>query len=149
MKKSILIGLALLFFKANAVWAQDIPKTQVPSVIINSFQQAFPKATDIEWELYGDLYKAEFETGLFGTDHEVWYNKNGKLAKHKEEISKSDLPKKITAKISKDFSGYSIDDVKKITKGSNVVYTLELNSFTKEWKMAFDKEGNVLSKIAD
>lgn len=149
MKKSFLIGVAAMFFKASTALGQDIPQNGVPSIIVNSFQQTFPKAIDIEWELKGELYKAEFETGLFGKDHEAWYNETGKLVKHKEEISKGDLPKKVTAKISKDFSGYRVDDVKKITEDNNVTYTLELKSFTKEWKMAFDKEGTVLNKVAD
>lgn len=149
MKKIILIVSFAFTCFANTAFGQDIPQSQVPSVIVNNFQQTFPKAFDVEWELKGETYKVEFETGLLGTDHKVWYDKTGKLVRHKEDISKSDLPQKVLAKINSDYRSYFVSDVKKITEGSKVTYTLELKTFTEEWKVAFDTEGNVLSKVAD
>ncbi|MCZ2443728.1 MAG: PepSY-like domain-containing protein [Flavobacteriales bacterium] len=149
MKKVILISSFAFTCFANTAFGQDIPQSQVPSVIVNNFQQTFPKAFDVDWELKGDNYKVEFETGLLGADHEAWYDKAGKLVQHKEEISKSDLPQKVLTKISSDFSSYRVEDVKKITEGNKVTYTLELKTLTEEWKVAFDSNGNVLSKVAD
>lgn len=149
MKRTILIGTFALFTLANTVFAQDIPQTQVPSLVVNSFQQKFPKAIDVEWELSGDLYKVEFETGLLGADHDAWFDKTGKLIKHEEEISQSDLPQKVTAKINSEFNGYWVSDVKKISEGAKVVYTLEVKKLTEEWKLAIDAAGNILHKIAD
>ncbi len=149
MKKSFLIGAFALLVFANMVCGQDIPQGQVPSLVVNSFQQAFPKAFDVEWEMDGEMYKVDFETGLLGTDHDAWYDKTGKLVRHKEEISKSDLPQSVLTKINAGFSGYHVDDVKKNTESGKVTYTLELKTSTEEWKVAFDTEGNVLSKVAD
>jgi hypothetical protein len=149
MKTTFFMGLIAMALCSNSVTAQDIHPSEVPSVIVNNFQKAFPKATDVEWELDGANYKVEFETGLFGQDHDVWYDQNGKLIRRKEEISKSDVPQKVMAAINRDFKDYRIDDVKKITEGNKLVYTLELKSFREEWKVAFDSEGKLLSKIAD
>lgn len=149
MKRSRLIAAFALAFALNATFGQDIPKSQVPSLIVNNFQQAFPKAADVEWKMDGEIYKAEFETGLPGIDHDAWFDKTGKLVRHREEISKSKLPKKVLAKIKADFSGYRMDDVRRITEGSKVTYALELKKLKEEWKVAFDTEGNVLSKVAD
>jgi hypothetical protein len=117
--------------------------------VVNSFQKSFPKASDVEWEMDGVNYKVEFETGMLGTDHDAWYDNTGKLIRQKEEISKTDLPQKVSSKLSSDFSGYRVDDVKKITEGNKVTYTLELKTLTEEWKVAFDSEGTMLSKVAD
>ena len=149
MKRSILIGFVALLFNANVSLGQDIPQSQVPSLVINNFHKTFPNASDAEWEQQGDLYKVEFETGLLSTDHDAWYDKAGKLTEHKEEISKRDLPQKVLTTIKRDFNDYRIDDVKKITKGNSIAYTLELKSFTEELKVAFDANGNVLSKALD
>lgn len=149
MKSTFLIGSFVLALFANTAVAQDLHKSQVPSLVVNSFQKTFPKAYDVEWELDGENYKVEFETGLLGVDHDAWYNKTGALIRHKEEISKSELPRKVLAKINSDFSGYRIDDVKKITESGKVTYTLELKTITEEWKVAFDKEGTILSKVED
>jgi len=148
-KGVFLTGLFALVLFASTALAQDIQQSQAPSLVVNSFQKLFPKAFDVEWELDGENYKVEFETGLLGTDHDVWFDKTGKLFRHKEEITKSDLPQKVLAKISNSFKGYRVDDVKKITENGKITYTLELKSFTEEWKVAFDSEGNILSKIAD
>lgn len=148
MKKSFVTGAIALSF-ANIAVAQDIPQSRVPSIIVNSFQQRFPKAYDVEWEIKGGLYKVDFETSLFGADHDAWFDKTGKLIKHEEEISKSDLPKKVRTGIEAGFSGYRIDDPKKINEGNRSTYVLELKSVREEWKVAFDAEGNVLSKVAD
>lgn len=148
MKRTVLIVSFAFTCFANTAFGQDIPQSQVPSVIVNNFQQTFPKAYDVEWELDAEHYKVEFETG-YGTDHEVWFDKTGKQTRHIEEISKSNLPQKVLDKISTDFGGYRVEDVKKITKESKTIYKLELKSFTEEWEVVFDSEGNVLSKVAD
>jgi hypothetical protein len=140
--------LALACF-ASSTFAQSIPQSQVPSVIVNNFQKAHPKAFDVEWKLDRDYYKVDFETGLLNLDHDVWYDKSGKVIRHKEEISKSDLPKQVQNAISKNFSGFRVEDVKKTTENNKATYSLDLKKLTEEWKVAFDSDGNVLSKIAD
>src|SRR5699024_6696468 len=72
MKKVVLclVVFAIVCVTSKAV-AQDIPQNQVPSVILNHFQQNFSKASDVEWEKDWDNYKVEFETGMFGSDQEV------------------------------------------------------------------------------
>lgn len=149
MKKHFLIGAIALCTSAGSLFAQHILQSQVPSVVVNNFQQAFPKAYDVDWKMDMNLYKVDFELGLLGTDHDVWYDPTGKVVKHKEEISKSDLPQKVQAKINTDFSGFRVSDVKKITEGNNAIYTLDLKTFTQEWKVAYDAEGKILSKVAD
>ena len=149
MKKLFLVSGILFSCFTNALYAQDISQNQVPSVVRNSFQQQFPKAFDVEWELKGTDYKVEFETGLLGVDHDAWFDQTGKLLRHKEEISKSDLPAAVSSRIRNDFSSYRVSDVKKITEGKKVVYTFELDSRTEEWKIVVDTKGNIVSKIAD
>jgi hypothetical protein len=148
MKKVILVASFAFACIANTAFGQDIPQNQVPSVIVNKFQNTFPKAYDVEWEMDGENYKVEFETG-FGTDHELWFNKTSKLIRHKEAISKSNLPQKVLNKINTVFRDYRVEDVKKITEANKVTYKLELKTITEEWKVVFDSNGTILSKIAD
>jgi len=149
MKKHFIFGLAAALFFAGTAVAQDIPQSQVPAGIVSNFQKAFPNATDVEWEMDGNLYKVEFETGVQKFDHDVWYDDAGQLLKHKEEISKNSLPKQVTAGVKKAFKGYRIDDVEKITEGGKVTYKLEVKSRTEEWELTLDSNGNVLTKVAD
>ncbi len=128
--------------------AQDIPLDQVPSVVRNSFETAFPKAKDIDWEKEGALYNVEFETGR-RTDHEAWYDASGKLVKHKQDISRKELPSEVNRVIEREFKGYRVDDMEKITAGTTTTYRLELDSRRQDWIITVDANGKILDKTAD
>ncbi len=129
--------------------AQDIPQSQVPAVVVNSFQQKFPKAKKVEWEVKGNVYEVEFETGLFGTDQEAWFQPNGKVLRYKTEINKKELPKSALDRVKRDFPGYRIEDSKKITAEQKVSYAFEVKNGKEEWKLVLDPQGNVLTKVRD
>lgn len=147
MKKQIFTLAALSIF--GITMAQDISTSQVPSVILNQFNKDFSKATDVDWEMEGNLYNVDFEMG-WNIDHEVWYNAEGKITKHKEDIALKELPKVVSSRINTDFKGYNIDDLERITENGKVVYKMELNSLlNQDWDVVVDASGKVLSKIAD
>lgn len=148
MKRVMLIASAAFLLAVGACFGQDIPQSQVPAVVINSFQQSFPKAHDVEWEMKGDLYKVDFEIGI-STDYEVWYDQSGKLVKQEEEVTKKDLPAAVQSAITSGFKGYKIDDVTKITADNTVTYRVELKNSTEEWEVDFDSAGKKLSQRAD
>ncbi|SIS85727.1 Putative beta-lactamase-inhibitor-like, PepSY-like [Zobellia uliginosa] len=147
MQKQILFLAALGTLSFSQ--AQDLPKSQVPSVILNRFNSQFPKATDVEWEMDGTLYNVEFEIG-WNRDHDVWYDAEGKMVKQKEEIASKELPQAVHKTIETDFEGYSTDDVERITDEGKIFYKMELNSLLKQdWEVVFDANGNILSQIED
>jgi len=147
MKKQFLIIGALGLFSFTQ--AQDISQSQVPSLVLNQFSSQFPKATDVEWEMDGNLYNVEFELG-WNIDREVWYNPEGKIVKHKEDISRDKLPEAVNNRIKVDFSDYTIDDLEQITDNGRVIYKMELNSLLQQdWDVIIDATGKVISKIED
>ncbi|WBL22718.1 PepSY-like domain-containing protein [Zunongwangia sp. HRR-M8] len=148
MKKQILIlGTALTI--ASGLQAQEIPQTEVPSIIVNEFSKNYPEAKDIEWELEGNQYAVEFELD-WNTDHELWYDKQGKLLKHKEDISEKDLPKAVSETIKSEFDGYSIDDLERISQSGKVYYHIDFEALLKEdWEVVIDNKGSIISKKAD
>jgi hypothetical protein len=137
----VLGGLALT---SNA---QDIPKSQVPSLVLNAFQTKFANATDVEWELKGDDYKAEFEIGK--RNHDVWIDKSGNIKKHKEDFPKSDLPAAVKQKLESEFSNYKIDDADKVEVDGKVYYQIELDGNNEERKILFSADGKIESKNVD
>lgn len=135
---------------APAANAQKLPPTQVPAPVQAAFTKAFPNAMDVEWKMRGTQYKVEFETGLFFTDHEAWYDASGKLLRHEEEISPGDLPAAVTSAIATEFPGYRIDDTERITIDGVVSYVVELKmKGYQEWKVAYDASGKQLQKLVD
>ncbi|MDM1296853.1 PepSY-like domain-containing protein [Sphingobacterium sp. N143] len=149
MKRKLTWSVLFLTLITLGAFAQDIPQSQVPAVVINSFQQKYPQAKRVDWELKNGIYEAEFETGLFGADHEVWLQSNGTIVRHKEDFAKNDLPQAVLTQMKRDFAGYRMEDVKKITEGQRVSYAFEMKNRTAEWKLIVDKQGNILEKRAD
>lgn len=149
MKKRFFLSIIAGLFAISLSFGQDIPQSQVPSLIVNSFQQDYPNAKDIEWEMKGEAYEVEFELGWPSKDHEIRYDATGKILLHKEEISKKDLPAKVAEVLNTEYKSYRIKDIEKIVEGERTVYTLEAKSISEEWDLVIDPEGNILSKIPD
>ena len=123
--------------------AQDIMTSEVPNIILDSFNKEFPNARDIEWEKKGEHYKVEFEIGRH--DHDVLINTAGQILGHKEDIANSQLPSVIKNKIKTDYKGYRIDGADKQTIGNKVLYKIEIESGRsnnkKELDLILDQEG--------
>ena len=146
--KTWILGLFAVAICGQAS-AQDVARSGVPTPILKAFNQQFPKASDIEWEMTGNIYKVEFEIG-WKTDHEVWYDQTGKVVKHQEEIPVDQLPKNVQNMIKADYSKHSINDLEKITENGKVTYKMELNSLLhQDWTIVTDADGKVISKLAD
>lgn len=145
--KALIFVIGIVGGLASSAIAQDIPQSQVPSVVLNAFQSKYTNVTDLEWELKGDLYKAEFEIGK--RDHDVWIDKNGTIKKHKEDFPKSQLPAAIQQKIQSEFKDYKIDDVDKIEEGGKVFYQVELDSKAGDRKVLFTADGKIEENRAD
>lgn len=143
------LALTALGFSPS-VHAQKMLAEQVPAPVRSAFTKAHPYAIDVEWKIADTQYKVEFETGLFFTDHEVWYDATGKIIRHEEEISSSDLPTAVTTAIGTEFPGYRIDDTERITMDGVVSYIVELKMKSyQEWKVAYDTTGKQLGKQSD
>ena len=140
MKKLLTFALPLLAVLSSC--AQEVPESLVPSVVVNAFQQKFPKASDIEWEKKGELYEVEFD--LVFKDHKALIDGTGKMVKHKEEINSSDLPAAVKETIKKGFSSYKIDDTDRIETEGLVIYKVELESPSEERKIYIGEDGKLI-----
>ncbi|ABG60764.1 PepSY-like domain-containing protein [Cytophaga hutchinsonii] len=139
MKK---LSILFLVMSTGCVsYAQDIAQKDVPAVVVNAFQQKFPQQSVVEWELKRGLYEAEFE--IKNMDHSVYLDSTGKIVKHKQEIAVSDLPSAVTASIQKNFSGYKVDDAKKIEVGNTVRYKVDVEKGAEERKVTFSADGKI------
>ena len=134
------IAAAALLY-TNVTFAQDIASADVPSVVLNSFNSAFPKSTKVEWELKGENYNAEFDINW--RDHEVWISRTGAIIKHKKELKPSELPAKVASQIKLNYAGYRIDDVDRYELNKKFYYKVELKKQQEERKIIYDQQGKV------
>ncbi len=143
MKIKVIQLMAVFFLGTGAMFAQDMPESQVPSVIVNNFKKEFPKAYDVEWEKKGEQYNVEFEIGA-GTDYEAWFTNSGKLIKYKQEVTSTNLPQAIKNAIHSNYPGYRIDEVKKYVENGVETYKVEIEKGSEELKLRFSNDGKIL-----
>jgi hypothetical protein len=146
MKK---LSIVLLFAATTSCtsFAQDVAQKDVPAVVVNTFQQKFPNQANVDWEMKKGLYEAEFKVNSI--EHNVYLDSAGKIVKHKQEISESELPTPVMDAIKKDFSGYKLEEIKKIEEGTTVTYKVELEKGKDERKVTFGADGKVIVNKAD
>lgn len=145
--KNLRIAVVALFATA-AVSAQDLSMSDVPSNLTDSFQQAYPDVTDIEWEMDGMNYKVEFDKDRM--EHEIWYNKDGQTVRMEQELTESDLPEAINLAIKSKYDGFSIDSVEMTEMDGKKTYEVELEKgWDTEKKVVFDSDGKVVKEWND
>lgn len=122
MKYLILIATMVFWF--GNVNAQKMPASEVPTVVKDALMKAYSNPMDVEWEKKGDNYKVEFDVGKL--EHELWISPAGDIMRHKEDVASTDLPTAIMNKLMMEYSGFTIDEVEKLTVGTRVLYKVEL-----------------------
>ena len=127
--------------------AQSTAQNNIPSAVVSSFQQKFSNTTQVEWEVESNVYKVEFKSN--GHEQEAWIDQSGRVISHKEELLISELPAAVTAGIERDFPGYRREDAEKLETDGKTTYKLDVKKAKEEWKVIYDTEGKLLSKVAD
>lgn len=144
MKTNVLLsGLAFLLL-GSVGFSQKLERGQVPANVLSSFESKHAEVKDVEWEKDGANFKVEFEHKNSDNDHVIWYGADGKIVKHKAEISLTELPAKISEKLKADYKDYKTDELYKIEDGTSVKYKVKLKGASEEIKVLFDENGNVL-----
>nr|PZN49708.1 MAG: hypothetical protein DIU61_16470 [Bacteroidota bacterium] len=135
--------LFLIIFVSSISYAtaQDIAKSEVPSQVSSALTSKFAKAKDIEWEMEGDLFKADFEVN--SRDHELWIDRSGSIRRHREELSRRDLPQVITEKVKTEFQEYRIDDAHKVEDNGKILYHIDLDGPDEDREVWFAEDGTI------
>lgn len=148
--RKLLLGLMIVFLTDLSVVAQTVQVRGVPAVVLNAFQQQFPKARQAEWEKKKDgNFEVEFDVGLISRDHKAVISPEGKVIRYEEELASYSLPDAIKTQIKTEFAGYRTGDVKKIEVGGKITYDVELDSRSGDLKVEFDSNGKIIKERMD
>lgn len=148
--KKLLVGLCILSLAYLPLSAQDVQKRGVPAVVLNAFQQQFPKARQVEWEKKRDgNYEAEFDNGLFSRDHQAIISPEGKVLRHEEELASYSLPDAVKQRIEDEFNGYRLGDVTKIDSEGTLTYKVELDSRQGDLEVIFAANDEIIKERMD
>jgi len=124
--------------------SQDISPA---AIFQQQLQKDFPNAKDIDWEEASDVYEVEFEIGR--TDYKAYYDKSANLLAYKLDLKESQLPAIVKNAAITKYPNSKIDDIKKIVKGTETIYKLELKKDKMEKEALFNSKGTFLKELMD
>lgn len=126
--------------------AQDIDKKDVPAAVKSAFQKAYPKATDVEWELKNSNYEVEFD--IARADYKALYTPTGKTIFVEKDMSVRQLPAAIAKSIKSKYPKGRIDDVDQINTGGKVTYKIDIEG-TPDVNVWYAADGRFIKEVAD
>ena len=135
-----------IFFSAASCNEENIPSSEVPSVVLNAVQPEY-NSTDIEWEMEGGFYEAEIEVND-STELTLQINEAGKLIMQKQDIPRILIPTPILASIESQYKEFSFEDIEELKKDSVTYYQFELRSNGSVFNLVFNNEGKIDKSIA-
>jgi hypothetical protein len=137
--KQLFLSLVVLF-SAILVKAQTIPRKEVPSAVIYSFQKAHSIHDDAEWTKEGNDYVVEYNADK-GDMYDM-YNKEGKLLAKKEKMADISEPSSIMKYINEH---YKKEDLQKVLKVTTIKGKVSYEAFVKSVRLNFNSKGAFVS----
>jgi hypothetical protein len=135
-----------IFFLALPGIAQKITPDKVPASVKQAFAKDYPKAMEAGWSVTNDIYQAIFT--LNEVRHASKFDKNGQWVDKEERINVSDLPKEVTASITKNFRGFKAYEAEKVeTPAKGLLYNVGLEKEKEFWEVHVSPKGDLLDKV--
>jgi hypothetical protein len=145
MKKVVLFLSAFLLINIMG-FSQEIPADKVPAQVKQGFDKKFTGVTPTKYVLDKRNYVISFKDN--DVDKSASFTSFGRWVDTKVTIAESDLPKKVTKSIAKNFKGYEISDLATVeTTTVKLVYQMNLKSEKLGYQVQFSPKGDILRKM--
>jgi len=140
-----MVILLLAVFAGSFAEAQKLTDRDIPAPAKQTFAQKFPNATNVKWEKEDDAIEAEFKIGK--SKYSASFDQAGKWLETESEIKKSELPEAVLSAITKEFSGYKIEEAERLeTPDLGILYEVKLEKKEISYEVQFNEAGKVLKK---
>lgn len=144
MKKILFaLTIAAALFSSSAYASEPF----VSSVIMKSFQQEFPGATNVKWDSYDEFTVATFT--LLNETHYAYFNSDGTLRVIADVLRIDQLPESLVKQLSGKYSDYKLLGIYLMDENGSENYFAELqkegkkvilNSIGKKWSVVTTKK---------
>ncbi|MBC7524849.1 MAG: PepSY-like domain-containing protein [Flavobacterium sp.] len=137
MKKLFIVSI---LFSALALGQ----KKGIPAVVQNAFSKSFPTVTKVKWEKEDGNFEAGFKEN--GIEKSVLLSSKGEILETESSIMVTELSKKITDYVAKNYPNKKIKGGAKIIDAKNKVsYEAEI----KDLDLLFDEKGDFIKVSKD
>jgi hypothetical protein len=124
MKLLIAFVTAAAALFTNVSSAAD--KIEIAPAAIQSFKSTFAEASEVNWSVSSNLYKADFT--LNGQYASVFYEADGSLVATSRNVSSLQLPIILQASLRKDYASYWISDLIEVTNDDGISFFVTLQN---------------------
>lgn len=139
--KRIIGFLIIVFFVANT-FAQNVSQSNIPAVVLNSFQLQYPNAEDVSWKLEEGNYHIKFEVN--GKFNELYLDYRGKDIKYHQDLWGSEVPESVINTIKSKVKYFDLNDADLIREGNDIVYEINFEIDGKDHDFWIYKNGKLL-----
>lgn len=122
--KRIVITLTVLFSLVS--FSSFANEVKVNSKVLESFNSYFKNATEVDWTVSQNFYKADFS--LNGQYVAAYYDEAGQLVAITRNISSTQLPISLQANLKKDHEDFWISDLFEVANEQGTTYYVTLEN---------------------
>ncbi|HMH32871.1 MAG TPA: hypothetical protein VK543_07565 [Puia sp.] len=127
MKKSLIIATISILFAGLGLQAKA---AEVNEKVLKSFNAAFPKAEQVNWQEFTDNYVVNFLS--VGIRERITYDKDGNFVSATRYFYEEHLPANILCKLRKKFPAQKVFGVTEVTTDTSIEYYVKLED-DKNW----------------
>ncbi|MDD3320563.1 MAG: hypothetical protein PHS59_03875 [Paludibacter sp.] len=140
MKRKIIIYLFVLF--TGSLLADNINQSDVPAVVLNTFQLKFPTSDNVKWKLEKGNYQVDFKVN--SKDNKLTIDYKGNVLKHNQDLFVSEIPRVVLETIKKKARFFDINDADKYVDGNKITYVIQFKIDRKDYFFWIDEKGKLL-----
>jgi uncharacterized membrane protein YkoI len=141
--KHLLVLITVLALLCFSAYGQT--NKEVPPAVKAAFAKKFPAAKDVKWDKENDNeWEAEFE--LDGKELSANFDNAGLWTETGYELESKDIPAVVITAITKEFSGYKIEESELSESKDGKVYEFELEKGKDKLEVDVAPDGKILKK---
>ena len=121
-------------------------KVETPAAVKAAFSARYPAAQKVKWSIEkpGE-FEAEFTQNK--VESSALFDAAGKFLESEVEIREAELPQGVKTTLTKDFSGYKLDEIEQASDAKGVsTYEMEASKGKVKLELSFDSTGKLLSQ---
>ena len=135
--KKIIVVLTIALCSLTAFAGESVNQK-----VLDAFKTEFASATDVEWSIGGDYYKASFNYN--GKYIFAYYDENGEMLGMARNLSPLDLPLALQTNLKKNYEGFWVSDLFEAVKSDDTSYYVTLENA--DTKIVLKSEDNSWSQ---
>ena len=137
-----IFGIIIFVYFVGNTFAQNISQSNIPAVVLNSFQLKFPNAEDVSCELEKGNYHIKFEVN--GKFNELYLDYRGKELKYHQDLWGSEVPESVIKTLKSKVKFFDLNDADLIREGNEIYYEINFELDGKDHDFWIDEKGNLL-----